>query len=115
MVTMNDIIAFVRKAMENKLYVSTYFEGLHISLEIEDAKKRFIDISININKTVQINTNSGRFFIENLTEKELLQYNLLIEDVKSYMEQRGLEDFANFFKDEDKKVKDINDLDNEDE
>lgn len=113
MVTMNDVIAFVRKAMENKFYVSTYFEGLHISSEDKD-KKRFIDISVGTNK-IKIDTNSGRFFIKNLTEKELLQYNLLIEDVKSYMEQRGLEDFVNFFKDEDKKVKDINDLDNEDE
>ena len=112
MVTMNDVIAFVRKAMDNKFYVSTYYEGLHISTE----GKKVIDISVvRINKTAQIDTNFGRFFIKNLTEKELLQYNLLAEDVKSYMEQRGLEDFANFFKDEDKKVKDINDLDNEDE
>lgn len=110
MVMMNDVIAFVRKAMENKFYVSTYFEGLHISSE-----NKVIDISVRRDKTVLIDTNSGRFFIKDLTEKELLQYSLLIEDVKSYVEQRGLEDFANFFKDEDKKVKDINDLDNEDE
>lgn len=111
-ITMNDIIAFVRKAMENKLYVSTYYEGLHISTEGKD-----INISVDINKTtLRIDTDSGRFFIKNLTEKELLQYNLLIEDGKSYMEQRGLEDFANFFKEENNnKVKDINDLDNEDE
>ena len=111
MVTMNDVIAFVRKAMDNKFYVSTYYEGLHISTE----GKKVIDISVRRDETMLVDTNFGRFFIKNLTEKELLQYNLLIEDVKSYMEQRGLEDFANFFKDEDKKVKDINDLDNEDE
>lgn len=111
MVTMNDIIAFVEKAMKQNLYIYNYCEGTVIK-----KNNNKVDISKSINgKDIIITTKSGRFRIKNLTEKEILQYNLLRENVKSYMEDRGIEEFENFFKDEENKVKDINDLDNEDE
>lgn len=111
MVTMNDIIAFVEKAMKQNLYVHNYFEGTFVE---KNNNKITISKSIN-DKDILITTNSGRFHVKNLTEKEILQYNLLRENVKLYMEDRGIEEFENFFKDEENKVKDINDLDNEDE
>lgn len=117
MVTMNDVIAFVEKAIDKRIYIYTceYF-GSEIDITIrhkvkDDSYMEFLLYSENTLAVISLN---GRFEIKNLTEKEVLEFKILAEKCKEYKKVRGLEDFNTFFK-EDNKLTTINDLDNEDE
>lgn len=110
-ITMNDVIAFVKKAIQNDLKVDIFINNISIS----DANTGN-EVSIDLNgDELNIETKSGFFTIENLSNKEILQYTVLCEDVRSYQENKGIREFKLFFKEDESKPSDINDLDDNDD
>ena len=111
-ITMNDVIAFVKKAMQNNLKIRNC---LFFNLDIIDINsENRIGIDLEFDK-LRINTKSGEFFIDDLNKKDILQYKLICEEVKSYQENNGIRDFKQFFKEDESRPSDINDLDDNDD
>lgn len=112
-IMMNDVIAFVKKAMQNNLKIRNclFFNGLEI-IDINSDNKIYIELEFD---SLRITTKSGEFFINDLNEKEILQFKLINEEVKSYQENYGIRDFKQFFKEDESRPSDINDLDDNDD
>lgn len=107
-IMMNDIIAFVNKAIKNNMYIDTDEE---CSITIINNDKLINFLLEEDYMLIKTDNGSISFYVDN---KEDLQFKLLIENCIEYCEKKGFEDFNNFFK-EDSKPTDINDLDNEDD
>lgn len=112
-ITMNDAIAFVRKAMQNNLKIRNclFYNGLDI-MDTNSENKIYIELVFD---SLRITTKSGEFFINDLTEKDILQFKLIYEEAKSYQENNGIRDFKQFFKEDESRPSDINDLDDNDD
>lgn len=112
-ITMNDVIAFVKKAMQNNLKVRNclFYNGLEI-MDTNLENKIYIELVFD---SLRITTKSGEFYINDLTEKDILQFKLIYEEVKSYQENSGIRDFKQFFKEDESRPSDINDLDDNDD
>jgi len=120
MVTMNDIIAFVEKAMECNFNVKVWGECGEIDVvqKNPDNPDKRIEIRSEDNsfKAISINTYGfNHYIINNLTELEIASFKLLFAKAKEYSTNKTLEYFNNFFKEEDSKLKDINDLDDKED
>ena len=120
MVTMNDVIAFVEKAIECNFNVRVWGRYGEIDISQENSDK-YIEIrpewkeedsfeAISINKP-----GFNYYVIDNLTEIEIASFKFLCAKVKEYSVNRTLEYFNNFFKEEDSKLRDINDLDDKED
>lgn len=120
MISFNDIVAFVKKAMKENLDVTSCMMSDMISVRSNDEKTVVIDsirgtfgFSDNDNK-LYVNIGNNSFNIT-VTEKEMLQYRLLIKDVEEYSTNKAIYEFNNFFDQDCFKYKDINSLDDEEE
>ena len=107
----------IRKAMELKLPISTYFN--EIRLYNKDHTKRLsfycysqseVDCEPNI---IEINTNRGNCGYS-ITKKDWLEFQLIMQDIEKYQEKIAWEDLNSFFP-EEKAVHDINDLDDKED
>lgn len=109
-ITTNDVIAFIKKAMQNNLKIRNYlfFNGALDIIDNNSENKIYIELESD---SLKITTKSGEFYINDLTEKEIFQYTVLCEDVRSYQENKGIREFKLFFKEDESKPSDINDLD----
>lgn len=112
-ITMDDVIAFVKKAIQNNLKVRNclFYNGLEI-IDANSENKIYIELESD---NLRITTKSGEFYVNDLTEKDILQFKLVYEEVKSYQENNGIKDFKQFFKEDESKLSDINDLDDNDD
>lgn len=113
MVTMNDIVAFVEKAMENNMELakSDFFNEITIYFPS-------YDVNIWKSNKNQLTIHIGRlnpYIIDNLSDLDCATYEYLCATVKEYSQNKTLEYFNNFFKDEESKVTDINDLDDKED
>lgn len=127
-ITMNDVIAFIKKAMDLDFgmnYLSSLFSDsfeLTIFKELEDKTLRqYISWKYDDDKLL-INLNGGfitsnliDYTIEVVDKKDILKWKFLIEEIKDYCVNKLENNFKNFFNELQSPVKDINDLDNEDE
>ena len=135
MVTMNDVIVAVKKAIDKNLEFKKEV-GEFIGFEDETYGPISICPSYvvsdcsniitstysiwhhynnnNIPKQLHILTNKGEFNI-NITEEDYLNFKLLVKLVEKHLEEIGISEFENFIKENKHKLATINDLDNEDD
>lgn len=124
----SDVIKFIYKAMDNNLFIDLRSTGMCIahSKEYTDNYgathwRNCIEFGYNgyeeNNKLLRIFVGGwlgSTYLIETTNNKDIALWQLLIEDVKDYI-NRGIEEkFNNFFKEDNKSI-DINDLDDEEE
>lgn len=112
-ISMNDIIAFVKKAMNKNFKVEYSFGG--ISIYNNKKEIRIVRGYCNAEQTLIIITNNGKTHELEMFEEDVLKWKLLTIECKSYQNNKAIKDFNNFFDDEDSKPTTINDLDNEDD
>lgn len=99
--TMSDIIAFVRKAIEESyhVYISFYGEVIVESSIFNDKitiRPIFSFDSCTDNSSHIVITRNGKFYI-GANDREKLEFQLLKEDVKEYEKKNAIEDLDNFF------------------
>lgn len=117
MVTMNDIIAFIREAMNRNFKIDCdYYGGINV---YDNEKviyfKRKTTITGDKEEILEIvTTNCGKYTLE-LSEKDILEWKLLKIRCEEYQHDVAIKDFNNFFEEEENSPKTINDLDNEDD
>lgn len=97
--TVSDIIAFVRKAMENNMDVSVqqlYGDASKIYIIRKDCV--YINITFDIS-TLTIEGGNGEFLEKeySYTDREVLEINFLELEIKEYQEGRATKLFNNFF------------------
>lgn len=123
-----DVVAFIKKVMDldfNINYSPFPFSEtteLIVFKELENKTiRKYIDFAYEDDKLL-MNLNGGfslkkpsDYIIEVSDKKDILKWEFLMEEVKEYCINKIENDFKNFFKDLQNPVKDINDLDNEDE
>lgn len=126
MIGMNNVIAFINKAMEEKLSIkeeifcmNSYVidickkvgdetTGISFTCIIENDKKPKLEITGFCN-------NKGRQISE-ISDLEAAQFKLLFETVKKYREAKMIDEFNSFFykEEEIRKIKTADDLSDED-
>ena len=117
-----NIIAFIRRAMNEDCDMLISNNGLSIYREIgPDEDKNFAFSWIEEDDKITILVDSYSIYkdeysytVELTDATEILQWKLLLEEIKKRNINKTEERFTNFFKEPPKKV-DINDLDNDDE
>ena len=117
---MNDIIAFVEKAMERNLNVKVWGEygGIDIAQQNSD---KYIEIKPvwierdNFKEICIIKQEFNYYILNNLTELEVASFKFLCARAREYSINKTLEYFNNFFKEEESKLTDINDLDDKED
>jgi len=111
-ISMNDIVAFVEKAMKNNMElrrgdffneIIIHFPNYDVNIWKDSKNKLSIHIGI-----------LNPYIIDNLSDLDCSAFEYLCATVKEYSQNKTLEYFNNLFKDEKSKVTDINDLDEED-
>ena len=108
--TFKDVIAIISLAMKNEYDINVN-GGLMV--DIFKNEDEWIELRLNNLKTLYVETsNEGKLLIKDLTEAEILQYKLMIEDLKKYSESKCISFINNFFPKEPAKTN-INDLDDE--
>ena len=112
-ISMNDVVAFVKKAMENnmELALSDCFSEIIIyfpNYNVNIWKSSKDHLSIHIGKLYP-------YIIDNLSDLDCATFEYLCATVKEYSQNKTLEYFNNLFKDEESKFKDINDLDDKED
>lgn len=119
MVTMNNILAFVKKAMNDDLDISTFKDETtsYFTYNIEiKGKNRYCEIRL-CDKNIIIIYLPGlnNIRIKNVPEQDLLLFKLLFLETEEYSNNKSLEYFNNFFKKEENKEVKVDDLDDDDD
>lgn len=112
-ISMNDVIAFIEKAMKNNLDINVMSnEGLRIyKSESEYITFWLLENVLAIDKPKYNN----EYRIENISELDLSAYKYLCAKTKEYSINKALNYFNTFFEEIDSKPRNINDLNNEDD
>ena len=108
--TMNDIIAFVKKAMSLNMKVKVGFWGTVITVDENiDFDVAYMDEN---HRGITIRTPSGASNEIPITNAEYNLFKVLCDEVSEYGHHKALEEFDNFFKDKegDKKITNVDDL-----
>ena len=128
-IKLEDIIKFINNAKNSDYDISIYYleendcnNQVVIYKSLSDNKisrqafswKNLGDKLI-INLTSEYCNYDSDYIVEVENKKDILKWEMFIEELIDYTHSRLEFNFKNFFKDEENKVKDINDLDNEDE
>ena len=123
-ITIELINAIVVKAINKNLAISAFNNDYRSEIIIDDENnKRFsfyVDTNDEGKKEFTFYTDKGSIHdVEIESESFVLKFKLLVEDCINYSKQMALKDIENFLtndpKDKVAEVKDINDLDNEDD
>ena len=123
---MNDIIAFLERAIKEGLSIeeirflgNSFNKDWGYLFEVTSDKQKIrIYIVKDEYKIISIvnRIENGRYKCKwDLNEKEKLSFDKLYLDILEYRETKAINLFNNFFKKEDFKLTDINDLDNDDD
>lgn len=115
-ITINSIINFVHEAMHHNMNIIATSDKIHYAISIdkeEDTIKfyiteKFINISALWNGSLHIDD-------INLTKRDVIDLETLMEDIKEYRENRIMSFFNNFYSNLEEKPTNIDDLDNDDE
>ena len=115
-ISMNDIVAFIEKAMKNNMLIKVYKEEIEVIKDDDN----FMQITRiyndkNIPQWIRLNYKGNCYPIE-FDSFDFSTFEYLKARAQQYSKNKTLEYFNNFF-DEENKVKEItiNDLDNEDD
>ena len=126
MITFNEVIAFIKKAIDknlgitvNKNYITIYKSKKDLEsgvnykdcfeISFDDSNEEKIILYINC----FFNENGYKIIIEN--NEDILRWKLLIENIKHYYHNLIENKFNNYFKEDDNKPADIYDLDDEED
>ena len=121
-VTFDDIMLFVRRCIvDNKLYIAGRDTPWELAIRVCKSKEGPDYINMYMlkegNKTdniLHVDTDKGSFSIENLTNKEMSLFNVLVEDVKEQERYNAINKFNSFF-DEELPPSSIDDLQDEED
>jgi len=109
-ISINDIIKFIRKAMDAELSIITYkgdLENFFYDIIVGDKR---IEFEIYKHSISIITFNKGFYSYEHkLSDREILKLEELWLDIESYRSKIAINTFNNFFNEEDK-CNSINDL-----
>ena len=118
MITLNDVINFIQKAIDKNLEITV--NRNYISIYKSRFYKDCFEISFDDNEEKIIlyidcffNDNGYKIILEN--NEDILKWKLFIENIKHYYHNCIENKFYNFFKEDDNKPVDINDLDDEED
>lgn len=127
MVTMNDIIAFIERAMKENLNIRTVYRnrgsnfGEYIINVYNSNEELFVIQYLNTeessnkkNNIIQISKGLLDWVDIEVSEMDIALFKVEILKAEKYSKNKVIEAFNNFFE-EDNKLKTINDLDNEDD
>ena len=118
MITIDDIFAFIEKAIKKELDISTdYDEGSgYYSINIFKDNSCISFRLYSISKIIRIycigKTNS--FCIKDISLEDIINFKSITIKADKYSTNKSIEYFNNFFKNKEDKLT-INDLDNEDD
>ena len=127
MVTMNDIIAFIEKAMKENLDIRTThrewgsnFEEYVINVYNSDEELFVIQYlnegsSNKKNNVIQISKSLLNWVDIEVSEMDIALFKVEILKAEKYSKNRVIEAFNNFFEKDNSKPTTINDLDNDEE
>lgn len=115
MIKMDDIIAFIERAMEENLNIKTWIRGGlgEYTINVSKSNGDYITISYMDPNSLKIFTNPWDFVEIEVNEIDLALYKVTILKAGEYSRNKGIEYFNNFI---DKKYSGpttINDLDDE--
>ena len=116
-----DVVNFVRKAIKEKCNIRVFNSSIDISRKISDEKTLYFYICWNIDSENKLEICSDRsiytgdycYSIKIDDNRQILEWKLLIADVKDYYDSQVENSFNGFFR--DTTPININDLDNEDD
>ena len=117
MVTMNNILAFVKKAMNDNLDISTFKDETtsYFTIEIKGENK-YCEVRLYDKNTIIIYLSGlNNICIKNIPEQDLLLFKLLFLEAEEYSNNKSLEYFNNFFKKEENKEIKVDDLDDDED
>lgn len=129
MVTMNDIIAFIERAMKENLNIRTMHREWGSNLEeyvisiYNSNEDVFVIQYLNRNKesldenrnSIQISKGLLNWVDIEVSEMDIALFKVEVLKAEKYSKNKVIEAFNNFFEKKVDRPKDINDLDNEDD
>ena len=112
----DEIREFIRKAMNEGLRVRAYNNTSLKHYEIRVFKENsIIGFTIETSK-IRIETPKGELYTDvYLSKRDLLELDAIMLSIEEYNSDMALTEFENFFKKDENKPKDINDLDNDED
>ena len=117
-ITVEDVIAFIKKAMKENLKIEFLFFGLGIEItEGNNTIKINPVLSFTPDKyeCIYIQGNNGSVKVPIQNETDILKYKIVYNEIKEYIENKGVEDFYNFFNGDNSKLKNADDLDDDED
>ena len=122
MVTMNDIIAFIERAMKENFDIrtthrewSSNFEEYIVNIYNSNEELFIIQyLSTEKDDTIQISRGVLDWVDIEVSEMDIALFKVEVLKAQEYSKNKVLESFNNFF-DKDNSITDINDLDSEDD
>ena len=117
-ITVEDVIAFIKKAMKENLKIEFLFFGLGIEItEGNNTIKINPVLSFTPDKyeCIYIQGNNGSVKVPIQNETDILKYKIVYNEIKEYIENKGVEDFYNFFNEDNSKLKNADDLDDDED
>ena len=128
MVTMNDIIAFIERAMKENFNIRTShrewnsdFEEYVISIYNSNEELfviQYLSTKENLNKKdniIQISKGLLNWVDIEVSEMDIALFKVEVLKAEKYSKNKVIEAFNNFFEKDSSKLTTINDLDNEDD
>lgn len=116
-ITINSIINFVHEAMHHNMNITTTSDKINFVISIDNeedsikfyiTEKKFINISSLWNGSLHIDD-------VNLTKRDVIDLETLMEDIKEYRENRIMSFFNNFYSNLEDKPTTVDDLNDDDE
>jgi len=120
MVTMNDIIAFIERAMKENFNIQTFikdYSKLEYSIEIfnNDEYLVFRAYSDSNSNHIQIIKEYSNDVNIEISDIDIALFKVEVLKAQEYSKNKVIEYFNNFFEKDSSKLTTINDLDNEDD
>lgn len=114
-ILMNDIIAFVERAMKESLDIKVIEYGQNVAIRLYGVDNKRFSIDLFNSKYILLKGSHDISTVIKMSEMDLALFKVEILKIKEYSENKVIEYFNNFFEEEDFKPTTINDLDNEDD
>ena len=117
-ITINSIINFIHEAMRNNYKIESYkicYDETYYSFNVSNSENH-INFEIKVDGNVIIMSNNGGTLDLNfdLSNRDIIDLETLIEDVRDYREEVCLHLFNNFFSNVENKPASLDDLSDDD-
>ena len=113
-ISFKNLVEFIQKAIDLGYYIHPFRSTIEV-IKYNNERIRVKDIRFTLlEDKIVINSGDGDpIYINNITKKENLTFQLLIEDINKLRQAATFLTFCNFFEDSAPNVKDINNLDDD--